>query len=126
MNSRQKFALENPLVNAFDLTRVGKYHRDVQIGGLRLSTLLTVDATQQPPKWHASVSILDENDRPTRVIGGVSKANFEKAFAHLQTLLDGVGEGKTSTFPPVDAIHLFRGLTEKETRIVSLHVVENN
>jgi hypothetical protein len=114
MNERQKTALKFPCCSPEDLLDQ-RYRKITHFGHLRVSTVLTVGKPETEWIWHASGSILGPDSKPVQLIGNVDKADFERLFMHLKSLVETVGEGGISTLPPNGAVlHFFRNLSPAE------------
>jgi len=106
MTERQKVAFAFPCVTGPESTHE-RFWSVVRINGRWLSTILTLDAFDFPPVWHASVAVV-----PTRKM---SAHTTRICIATAKQLLAGLGEDATTTFAQTEvSVHYHRGLSDRE------------
>jgi hypothetical protein len=113
MNRRQIIALEgaNPSLFNKNMEQAREY---VNLKGLKLSTVLTVDYIGGSYAWHASVAAVDPFSLMPIAPNKVSKANKIRIRNYLEKMLEGVGGENFHESEAYCAFNLFRYLTANE------------
>jgi hypothetical protein len=113
MNRRQIIALEgaNPGLFNKNMERAREY---VNLKGLKLSTVLTVDYIGGSYAWHASAAVVDPFYLMPIAPNKVSKANKVRVRNYLEKMLEGVGGENFRESEVYSAFNLFRYLTNEE------------
>ena len=111
---RQEFALKNPYYDPYQFNPGVK--QIVEIGKLKISSVICVDAFLTVPLWHTSASLLSKTMQPKQLIGGtVTVKDFEVVVSHLRQLLENIGVGETFTInKPTMVFHLYKALSPAE------------
>lgn len=124
---RQRYALANP-VDVLYSGNSKPYTRVVREDHLRLSTTLVITRryfTLGEYCWHASVTIVDEGDKPIP-FHEVSGEDFLAAYHYLKTMLQGVGIGDISPYDGgPGSLQYVRDLSSEEQTIVEMEVARS-
>ena len=113
MNKRQQFAYDSAARNVF-VTATANHRRIVDLKGLKLSTILSVDWLGEYFAWHASVSVLTDDGLHSIPSNKLSKKNRVRAEIYLEKLLEGVGEEYVHQSEAHGKFNLFRRLSDDE------------
>lgn len=104
IKERQNFALQNPCPGVMDMMQ-RKFTNVIYFGGLKFSTLLTINRDDEGFMWHGSCAVLDERDNAIKFIDtpyGHAKMRIKVVSKMLQNV--GVGKMFTSKFDKEDTI----------------------
>lgn len=113
MTDRQRYAFGHPATALADMTNHA-YARVLEVRGYQLKSLLTVNFVEGEASWHASISMLGADGRPTS-IGQIPAMALMLIQYELKQLLAGVGdESKAEHIESASAFHLTKPLTEAE------------
>ena len=117
MNGRQLIAIEgaNPGLFNKNMERAREY---VNLKGLKLSTVLTVDYIGGSYAWHASAAVVDSFSLMPIAPNKVSKANKIRVRNYLEKMLEGVGGENFHESEAYSAFNLFRYLTAEEVSCI--------
>ena len=113
MNRRQIIAIEgaNPGLFNRNMEQAREY---VNLKGLKLSTVLTVDYVGGSYVWHASVAVVDSFSLMPIAPNKVSKDNKIRVRNYLEKMLEGVGGENFRESEAYSAFNLFRYLTAQK------------
>lgn len=113
MTDRQRYAFVHPATGLADMANQA-YARVLEVGGYQLKSLLTVNFMEGEASWHASISMLGPDRRPTPV-GQIPAVAMMLIQYELNQLLAGVGdESQANHIESASAFHLTKPLTEAE------------
>lgn len=117
MNRRQSIALEgaNPSLFNKNVERAREY---VNLKGLKLSTVLTVDYIGGSYAWHASAAVVDPFSLMPIAPNKVSKTNKVRVRNYLEKMLERVGGENFHESEAYSAFNLFRYLTFDELHFI--------
>ena len=110
MNRRQLIALggANPGLFNRNFEQAREY---VNLKGLELSTVLTIDYLGDSYAWHASAAVVDSFSLIPIAPNKISKANKIRIRNHLEKMLEKVGGENFRQSEAYCAFNLFRYLT---------------
>lgn len=113
VNSRQLIAYRSPATSPVALVN-RRFSKDIRVGKLRLSAILTCSLIAGESTWHASISVLDRRYQPVPA-GRISDNDFEIIRLELETLMEGVGDEAETSYMQSDSVfHMSRPLTTEE------------
>lgn len=113
MNRKQLIALEGAYQGLFN-RNMEQAREYVNLKGLKLSTVLTVDYLGDSYAWHASVAVVDQFSLMPIAPNKVSKANKIRVRNYLGKMLEKVGSENFRESEAYSAFNLFRRLTDEE------------
>ena len=113
MNKRQQLALEGATPGLFN-KNMSQAREYVNLKGLKLSTVLTVDYLGGSYIWHASIAVVDPFYLMPIEPNKISKANKIRVQNYLEKMLEGIGGEDFRQSEAFSAFNLFRCLTAEE------------
>lgn len=126
MNRRQLIALEGANPGLFN-RNMEKAREYVNLKGLKLSTVLTIDYLGDSYAWHASAAVVGSFSLMPIAPNKVSKANKIRVRNYLEKMLEGVGSGENfRESEAYSAFNLFRRLTDEEASRVNSKATNAN